>query len=66
MASALQLKQPHSLTASILLPAGEEPDYSAARVRASIKASMERLGVEYIDIVHCHDIEFCADMRQVR
>jgi hypothetical protein len=45
--------------------AGEDPDYSADRVRASIKASMQRLGVEYIDILHCHDIEFCPDMRQV-
>eukprot|EP00878_Enallax_costatus_P034073 GHUV01037686.1.p3 GENE.GHUV01037686.1~~GHUV01037686.1.p3 ORF type:complete len:102 (+),score=17.02 GHUV01037686.1:501-806(+) len=27
---------------------------------------MQRLGVDYIDILHCHDIEFCPDMRQVR
>jgi hypothetical protein len=45
--------------------AGEDPDYSADRVRVSIKASMQRLGVDYIDILHCHDIEFCPDMRQV-
>uniref|UniRef100_A0A383VNC4 NADP-dependent oxidoreductase domain-containing protein n=1 Tax=Tetradesmus obliquus TaxID=3088 RepID=A0A383VNC4_TETOB len=42
----------------------EAPDYSAGRVRASISASMQRLGVSYIDILHCHDIEFCPDMRQ--
>jgi aryl-alcohol dehydrogenase-like predicted oxidoreductase len=45
--------------------AGEDPDCSADRVRASIKASMQRLGVDYIDILHCHDIEFCPDMQQV-
>jgi aryl-alcohol dehydrogenase-like predicted oxidoreductase len=48
------------------LCADEAPDYSAGRVRASIQASMQRLGLSYIDILHCHDIEFCPDMRQVR
>lgn len=45
---------------------GEAPDYSAERVRRSIKDSLARLGVDYIDVLHCHDIEFCPDMRQVR
>lgn len=48
------------------LAAGEAPDYSSDRVRSSIKESLERLGVDYIDVLHCHDIEFCPDMRQVR
>ena len=37
-------------------------DYSAERARASVYESMERLGVEYIDIINVHDIEFQADM----
>ncbi len=33
-------------------------DYSAASVIASINESLERLGVDYIDLIQCHDIEF--------
>lgn len=33
-------------------------DFSAERVTRSIQESMERLGVDYLDIVQCHDIEF--------
>jgi L-galactose dehydrogenase len=36
----------------------EEFDYSAARVIASVDESLARLNVEYIDVIHCHDIEF--------
>lgn len=39
-------------------------DYSAARARASVFESMERLGVDYIDLINVHDIEF-ADLEQV-
>lgn len=39
-------------------------DYSAARARASVFESMERLGIDYIDIINVHDIEF-ADLNQV-
>lgn len=39
-------------------------DYSAARVTRSVYESMERLGVDYIDIINVHDIEF-ADLQQV-
>eukprot|EP00879_Flechtneria_rotunda_P008936 GHRR01009357.1.p1 GENE.GHRR01009357.1~~GHRR01009357.1.p1 ORF type:complete len:315 (+),score=97.78 GHRR01009357.1:1680-2624(+) len=53
------------LALSSLLHAGEEPNYSAKQVQASIHDSMQRLGVDYIDILHCHDIEFCPDMRQI-
>jgi L-galactose dehydrogenase len=35
-----------------------EFDFSAARVVASVHASMSRLGVDYLDVVQCHDIEF--------
>ncbi len=32
-------------------------DYSAAAIRRSVEASMERLGVDYLDIVHLHDYD---------
>lgn len=35
-------------------------DYSAQRARESVFESMERLGVDYIDLIHVHDIEFQA------
>jgi aryl-alcohol dehydrogenase-like predicted oxidoreductase len=33
-------------------------DYSAERVRRSVYESMERLGVDHIDLINVHDIEF--------
>lgn len=39
-------------------------DYSAERVTWSVYESMERLNVDYIDIINVHDVEF-ADLRQV-
>lgn len=39
-------------------------DYSAERVRRSVYESMDRLGVDYIDLINVHDIEF-ADLRQI-
>ncbi len=39
-------------------------DFSARRVVESIDVSLHRLGVEYLDIILCHDIEF-VDMRQI-
>ena len=35
-------------------------DYSARRVTASVYESMERLGIDYIDLIQVHDIEFQA------
>ena len=35
-------------------------DYSAKRVTDSVYESMERLGVEHIDLINVHDIEFQA------
>ena len=37
-------------------------DYSAQRVTQSVYESMERLGVDYIDLINVHDIEFQAAM----
>jgi aryl-alcohol dehydrogenase-like predicted oxidoreductase len=39
-------------------------DFSARRVVESVDVSLHRLGVEYLDIILCHDIEF-VDMRQI-
>ncbi len=39
-------------------------DYSAKRATASVYESMERLNVDYIDLINVHDVEF-ADLQQV-
>ena len=39
-------------------------DYSAERATASVYESMERLNVDYIDLINVHDVEF-ADLQQV-
>jgi L-galactose dehydrogenase len=33
-------------------------DFSAPRVTASVDESLRRLGVDYLDLIQCHDIEF--------
>ena len=39
-------------------------DYSAKRAKESVYESMERLNVDYIDLINIHDIEF-SDLEQV-
>lgn len=39
-------------------------DYSAKRTKESVYESMERLNVDYIDLINIHDIEF-ADLEQI-
>jgi L-galactose dehydrogenase len=39
-------------------------DFSARRVVESVDVSLQRLGVEYLDVMLCHDIEF-VDMVQI-
>lgn len=39
-------------------------DFSAKRVVESVDVSLERMGVEYLDIILCHDIEF-VPMQQI-
>ena len=39
-------------------------DFSAKRVAESVDVSLHRLGVDYFDIMLCHDIEF-VDMKQI-
>lgn len=44
--------------------AGQPADYSAARVTRSFEDSCRLLGVDYIDLVQCHDIEY-ANLDQI-
>jgi L-galactose dehydrogenase len=39
-------------------------DFSAKRVVESVDVSLHRMGVEYLDVCLCHDIEF-VDMQQI-
>lgn len=39
-------------------------DYSGRRAKESVYESMERLNIDYIDLINVHDIEF-ADLQQV-
>src|SRR5437773_6302114 len=39
-------------------------DFSARRVVESVDVSLQRMGVDYLDIILCHDIEF-VDMAQI-
>lgn len=36
----------------------EDFNFSAERAVASIDESLQRLGVEYLDVIQCHDVEF--------
>lgn len=42
----------------------EEFDFSARRVTASIDESLQRLGLDYVDIIQAHDIEY-GDLDQI-
>lgn len=44
---------------------GEPEDFSAERVTKSVHESLDRLGLSYIDIIQCHDIESAQDMKQI-
>ncbi|MFT3829069.1 MAG: aldo/keto reductase [Opitutaceae bacterium] len=39
-------------------------DFSATRITRSLDESCARLGVDYVDLLQCHDIEF-ADLNQI-
>ncbi len=39
-------------------------DFSAERVTRSVDESLSRLGLDYVDIIQCHDIEF-GDLNQI-
>lgn len=37
-------------------------DYSAKRAKESVYESMERLNIDFIDLINVHDVEFCSDL----
>ncbi len=37
-------------------------DYSAKRAKESVYESMERLNIDYIDLINVHDVEFCSNL----
>ncbi len=39
-------------------------DFSARRIRSSIEESLKRLGTDYVDLLHAHDVEF-GDTQQI-
>jgi D-arabinose 1-dehydrogenase len=39
----------------------DEFDYEKDSVRKSVERSLERLGVEVLDVVYCHDVEFVTE-----
>ena len=41
-------------------------DFSAERTRRSVGESLERLGLDHIDVIQCHDIEWGAPGQVVR
>ncbi|MBT5017683.1 MAG: aldo/keto reductase [Planctomicrobium sp.] len=43
---------------------GEHFDFSAKRVTESVDVSLERMKVDYLDVVLCHDLEF-VEMSQI-
>ncbi|OAY75664.1 L-galactose dehydrogenase [Ananas comosus] len=40
-------------------------DFSAERVSRSVDESLARLKLDYVDILHCHDIEFAPSLDQI-
>jgi aryl-alcohol dehydrogenase-like predicted oxidoreductase len=40
-------------------------DFSYERTLKSIDESLERLGIEYLDVIQIHDMEFCGNVKQI-
>ena len=40
-------------------------DFGAERVTRSVSESLERLDVDYIDVILVHDVEYADDLQQV-
>lgn len=40
-------------------------DFSSARVRSSVEESCQRLGIDSLDLVFCHDIEFAQSIEEI-
>ena len=57
-------RESYTLSTKLGRYAPQHFDFSASRVAESIDISLERMRVDHLDIVFCHDIEF-VDMDQV-
>jgi len=44
---------------------GDEKDYSYERTKRSVAKSLERLGVDYLDILHIHDVQEAEHLREL-
>ncbi len=44
---------------------GQPVDFGADRVTRSVSESLERLDVDYIDVILVHDVEYADDLQQV-
>jgi D-threo-aldose 1-dehydrogenase len=44
---------------------GGEKDYTYARTRRSVAESLERLGADYVDILHIHDVQEAAHLQEL-
>lgn len=40
-------------------------DFSAEKTIASVNKSLDLLGLDYVDVIQAHDIEFAKDINQV-
>ena len=57
--ASLLFPHTHHLTWSLTpTPSHPAPSRSAARVTASVRESLARLQLSYVDLIQCHDIEF--------
>jgi L-galactose dehydrogenase len=57
--SLIQGKAPNQWAADSIF------DFSRETVIESVEESLKRLQVDYLDLVQCHDIEYCDDLRDV-
>ena len=44
---------------------GDGTDFSAARIKSSLQESCDRLQLDTIDLIQCHDVEFASSLEQV-
>ena len=47
------------------LEMGKMFDFSRNRILKSVDESLERLGLDYIDLIQVHDVEFCQSLEQL-
>jgi len=47
------------------LEMGKMFDFSRNRIIKSVDESLERLGLEYLDLIQVHDVEFCQSLEQL-